>query len=309
MRLPLSITALLIAATPLAAQHQYSLNVDSPASAMTWDGTTSLGDLKGNKSLNATGTSALLLDNSSAPFGGGEFNGGHLGTNPATIYAWIPNILPFFPPLAEIWVKNLDMEARSPHFSIASSGNFSTDLTMTILSGEIEVQDLTGGTTITPLAGTVANPYTANGTITESGGQVHGHIPIDISISSSSGSISFSFSMVGDIYADADIQSSGMNLASSVFIHGLQATFDVTGGTPNTGTYLAYSLRGLGSTSVNQLGITLDLDRAALAATGNSDSNGNESWSLRVPNMVGTQAWFQACQMGVTSNTITDSIQ
>lgn len=309
MRLSLLLSALLFAATPLVAQHQYTLDVDSPASAMTWDGTTSLGDLNGNKNLNGTGTADILLDNLSAPFGGGLFNGGHMGTDPAVIYAKIPNPIPFFPPLAEIWVRNLDMEAHSPHFSIDAAGNFTTDITMIVLSGELEVHDALGGTTITPLAGTVADPYASSGTITESGGQIHGHIPVDIAISDSSGGISFSFTMTGDVYADADILSYNMLLSSSALVFGSQATFDVTDGMANTGTYLAYSLRGLGSTPVNPLGVTLDLDRAGLAASGTSDANGDTSWSLTVPNMVGTQVWFQVCQLGLTSNTITGWIQ
>ena len=93
-------------------------------------------------------------------------------------------------------------------------------------------------------------------------------------------------------------------ISPTTIIAGQSAAIDVSGGLPLERTYLAYSLTGLGSKYIPQLGVTLGLDRpAALGAPGVSDGLGNVSWSIMVPaNAVGRSYWLQALQSGQISN-------
>lgn len=95
-----------------------------------------------------------------------------------------------------------------------------------------------------------------------------------------------------------------MQLAVSNLIAGQNGQFDVTGGNPNTLTYLAYSIRGLGSTYVAPLNVTLDLTRPIQAGAAKmSNSSGSASWTLRIPGGTsGQHVWFQAAQYGRKSN-------
>ena len=67
---------------------------------------------------------------------------------------------------------------------------------------------------------------------------------------------------------------------------------------------MAYSLTGLGSKYIPQLGVTLGLDGpAVLGAPGVSDGLGNISWSISAPaSAVGRSYWLQALQSGQISN-------
>lgn len=295
-------------ATPSFAQTQYTLNIDAPASAAQWSGNTSLGVLKGNKNLNITGTVDVKLDSATAPFGGGEFNGGSIGTDPTEIYAYVENPLPFLPPLAKIWIRDLDLLLFSNHFSISSSGTYITDTWMYVNNGEIEVEAL-GSTTFTNLAGTTTDPVSVNGDFTESAGMVYLHNAINLYISNTISGISFDFSLVGDMYADAPVSNPpGMDLSITTLIAGASATFAVTNGNANAKAYVAYSVRGPGSTTIPGLGITLDIRNPKLLFSGNADSTGAISWSTTVPQFPGLTVWFQACGMGITSNVISQTI-
>ncbi|MCH2113196.1 MAG: hypothetical protein MK213_10085 [Planctomycetes bacterium] len=309
MRLPLLLSLTLGLSVPALAQTQYTMDIDSPSSAMNWNGSTSLGTLKGNKNLNATGTTTVMVSNASSPFGTGEFTGGHMGTIPVEIYAYVDNPIPFLPPLAKIWIRNLDIGAYSPPFSIdATTGNFATNMSGYLHDGEVEVQAL-GTTLILPLAGTWADPYPVNGSVTETGGKINGHLPVNVSISDSAGGISFDFSMTGDVYASADISTTNMVVSSGTLTAGQNGLIDVVGGNPNVPTYLVYSLRGLGSTPINALGIVLDILSPKLAATATSDANGDVSWTQFIPNgTTGVTVWIQACQMGLKSTNVEQEV-
>ena len=93
-------------------------------------------------------------------------------------------------------------------------------------------------------------------------------------------------------------------IAPTTIIAGQSSTIDVSGGLPLERTYMAYSLTGLGSKYIPQLGVTLGLDGpAVLGAPGVSDGLGNISWSISAPaNAVGRSYWLQALQVGQISN-------
>jgi subtilisin-like proprotein convertase family protein len=95
-----------------------------------------------------------------------------------------------------------------------------------------------------------------------------------------------------------------LEISPTTIIAGQSATIDVSGGLPLEQTYMAYSLTGLGSKYIPQLGVTLGLDGPAVLGTpGASDGLGNISWSITAPaNAVGRSYWLQALQYGQISN-------
>ncbi|MBL1218387.1 MAG: hypothetical protein D8M59_12935 [Planctomycetes bacterium] len=102
-----------------------------------------------------------------------------------------------------------------------------------------------------------------------------------------------------------------LEVSPTPLVAGEYASFGCTGMTPNTQTFLAYSLRGPGSTYVPPLDITLDLKQPAQAGEATlSDSTGTAGWRIRVPNAgAGREVWFQACQYQVKSNVVATSVE
>jgi len=80
---------------------------------------------------------------------------------------------------------------------------------------------------------------------------------------------------------------------------------------PDTETYLAYSLRGLGSTYVPPLNITLDLGQPVQADnSATSDNDGIATWMIHIPQAgVGRDVWFQACQYELVTNVVATNIE
>lgn len=95
-----------------------------------------------------------------------------------------------------------------------------------------------------------------------------------------------------------------MAIDPTSFVAGQTSTIDVSGGLPIEKTYLAYSLSGLGSQYVPQLGVTLGIDGpAVLGSPQISDGLGNIVWSVYAPPSVsGRSYWLQALQQGQVSN-------
>lgn len=119
--------------------------------------------------------------------------------------------------------------------------------------------------------------------------------------------------------ADYALVISGIELEPSSFnldvtpdplVGGQNGTFTVTGGDPNTATYLAYSIVGPGSTYIAPLDVTLGLANGRRAAgPTNTDPSGDLIWNLTLPNVHGVSLWLQACQYGKASNVVATTIQ
>jgi len=94
-------------------------------------------------------------------------------------------------------------------------------------------------------------------------------------------------------------------------IAGQDGTFTVTEANPSEITYLAYSLKGLGSTFVPTLNITLDLKQPQQAGnTQLTDATGFVEWVLPIPGAAsGRNLWFQAAQFELKSNVVATSAQ
>lgn len=86
---------------------------------------------------------------------------------------------------------------------------------------------------------------------------------------------------------------------------GANAMLRAYGSTPNEMVYFVYSTRGLGETNVNQLGVTLRLDRPALAGQDAADSSGLAELRVKVPwGTTGRRIWFQAAQNGRVTDVV-----
>ncbi len=103
----------------------------------------------------------------------------------------------------------------------------------------------------------------------------------------------------------------GFNLAISQLTAGQNATFSVTGGSPNTLTGLVYSTAGLGITNLPNYNVTLNIRMPIQAgATKRTDANGAVTWNLPIPrNASGRTVYFQALEIGQVTNVIRRTIR
>ena len=102
----------------------------------------------------------------------------------------------------------------------------------------------------------------------------------------------------------------GYTLDAGTLVGGQVANFVITGATPNTPQYVIYSLRGLGSTFVPQLNVTLDLAAPELGTSGRSDANGEALLSTFVPGLAtGRDVWLQAAEPNNKTNVVATTIQ
>ena len=116
----------------------------------------------------------------------------------------------------------------------------------------------------------------------------------------------------GSVYVwDFDPELYLLTINPDPLLGGSTASFAVTGGSPSTATYLAYSLAGVGSYAVPQLGVTLGLARPKRGAgPNNTDAAGSVVWTLPIPLAgVGRNIWIQALQLGKITNVVATSIQ
>jgi hypothetical protein len=172
----LSILSGLAAVSTLAgaaqAQGDFLFQIDSNATGFTWSGTTSLGDIDEQPpNFTLSGTVLMTMDGGGNPVGAGAFAGGGDALITPNIHGEIPNVFPFLPPLATIDMANVHVRVSSPSFAVDAAGNFSTLVTVHILSGTLTIDDISGGHVVTDLAGNSSNPEAASGTITWSGTQ------------------------------------------------------------------------------------------------------------------------------------------
>ncbi len=107
-------------------------------------------------------------------------------------------------------------------------------------------------------------------------------------------------SLAGNVYA----------LAVQNLVGGGNATFTISGATPNRPQYIVYSLRGPGSTFVPQLNVTLDLASPSLLTSGRSNADGVFETSVHVPQAAtGRTVWFQGAETGRTTAVIRGTVR
>lgn len=175
-RLGLVLAPLALAAA--AGAQSFTLTIDPGQSQWSWSGTTSIGPLQGNpnQDFQLSGTVEMAMIGGGNPIGGGQILSANAIVSP-DLHGLIPNPLPFLPPLATIDVTGLSFSMATPQFLVDAAGNFTTVVTVTILTGTLTVTPLSGSQTVTDLAGTQGNPSPIAGTLTETGGTIVLHSP------------------------------------------------------------------------------------------------------------------------------------
>jgi hypothetical protein len=304
----LLVAAVAFLTTSLSAQQvQFSTALDEPNNVMQWTVNTSLGSVNLNPTTFRIGGSVeLKLDSATAPFSTGSLNGALAFTNPATLNGTIPNPLPFLPPLATFKINDMQFHLAAPPFSIDPAGNFTAIVVLTSTAGSNTMGGLFGSGT-EPIAGLESLPTAVAGHVTESGSVINFHLALNIIVSmiDPSTGISIDISLVGplDSYTDvADANSLHLDMPMPA-LGGTQINLAYTNATPNSNLYLAGSLAGLGSFSVPQLGVTLDLAAPLQAGIDQADNSGGGTFQVSVPSRIaGRSIWAQALQSGRTSN-------
>lgn len=209
MRIDILSTALFLAPLLLAgtatAQSTYELDIDSQASSFVWTGNSSIGPINGvpNNNFSLGGYVNAVLG-SGAPaqaISSLRLAGGTLVT--PDIRGEIPNILPFLPPLAEIEIVSLRLEATSQTRTVAANGDFSTFTTLTVVFGWLILTPAGSSPTFLDLAGKQSDPTLVSGSVT-SGSSIDLAIPVSflLSIFDPGTGISIDLTLDGSIVAD-----------------------------------------------------------------------------------------------------------
>jgi hypothetical protein len=176
-------TALALAAlaAPGLAQGNFDFQLDQAASAFSWSGTTSLGDINENPAnFNLAGNSIVTMAGGGNPVGSGAFpGGGAASTVPSVIGGEIPNVLPFLPPLATLNLSGAQFRISGGNFAVDGAGGFSATVVLSFTAGTLTVAPLTGGTTQQSLAGNQSSPTQVNGSLTYDGTRYRISAPIN----------------------------------------------------------------------------------------------------------------------------------
>ena len=94
-----------------------------------------------------------------------------------------------------------------------------------------------------------------------------------------------------------------MQLDVPPLIGGQRAEFTMAGATPSARVALLYTTRGTGRTRIEQLGVTVALNRPHLAGWATADEQGAVRWSVPISLAAeGRTIWFQAAEMGNASD-------
>ena len=95
-------------------------------------------------------------------------------------------------------------------------------------------------------------------------------------------------------------------------IQGAMGSMDVSGAQPGEYCWAAFSVTGLGSYPIPQLGLVLDIDSPELVGTRlQPDASGNVTFTRGVPPVgsSGLDIWFQAFQLNSKTAVVATTIQ
>jgi|GEM_PF-2378431 len=106
-----------------------------------------------------------------------------------------------------------------------------------------------------------------------------------------------------------DHQSLQLSLSPDQPIAGKMASFIVNDADPAEPVFLAYSTKGMGSTTVPMLNVTLDLDSPKQAGPSlTPDPAGTAAWTIKIPaSAAGVTVWFQVVQGGQPEGKISNT--
>ncbi len=235
LRLLPGITAAVLLCAAPTAQTPLDFTIDNAASQYTWSGTTSVGPLLGNPSnqFGLSGNFRLRLSGGGTAISSGRFTAGGVALVSPDISARIPNGFPGLPDLAVIDITNLSLQFASPAFGVAANGVFTTDVTVTILSGMMTITPLVGSVTNTDLSGMVSTPQPMGGTTTSNGGGVQMTAPQSstFNFADPGTGITGSINLVGTLQGDSACQTSSNYCSANPNSSGLPAHIFSSGST------------------------------------------------------------------------------
>jgi len=249
-------------AAPLASQNRFVFDINSGASSFTFSGSTTLGPIQGNpsNSFNPSGSIDLDLQTSGSTVTSGRFVSGATATVIPTLSAKVPNpILPTLPPIATLTVTGALVQFTSPSFSV-TGGNFSTQVTATMLSGVASGSAL-GVPISIDLTGNQSNPAPISGTISHGANGFSLNVPLTGSFSFTEptsgvgGTLTIAGTVVGD---DAALS---MDTATISLPSGGQQSLTLSAGSTHaSGIYLVLGSGSGTSPGINLGGATLPLN-------------------------------------------------
>jgi len=171
--------AVLLGLASAASAQSFTFDAIQSQSNYTFSGDTSLGPIVGspNNQFQLAGTMEFALDSGGNPVGGGQWLSADLLVTP-DLAGFIPNPLPFLPPLATLTLTGMRFSTSGDPFTCDSAGNWQVNTVLTITSGTLTVTPLTGSQTVTDLTGTVGPVSLTDGTVTGANGTYDMVIPM-----------------------------------------------------------------------------------------------------------------------------------
>jgi|MDSW01.3.fsa_nt_gb hypothetical protein len=312
--LPLLLACLM---TPFAKAQdvQFTSQLDLQNNSVSWGITTSVGSVNTSpSSVKLGGTLDFLLDSANAPYQTGQINGGLSFTSPLTLTGEIPNPIPFFPPLAQFDLKNLEYNVDSPPFSIdPNTGDFTAFITLTVTNGENELSGLFGSGTES-IAGIQGTPTAVNGNISQTGTSIRIFLDLNLqlSITDPTTGITVSVNFQGglDSYTDAS-EANSMHLELPFpLIGGAGNTIEITNATPGQPLFIGGTIFGRGLLNIPQLGVEVGMRRPQQIATAVADAAGNASVTIVPPALIiGRSVLIECVEIGRSSNTAGSWVQ
>lgn len=242
-RIGLLVVAACLAAPAAAQGGPCVFQIVPSQSSFSISGTTSVGPLVANpSSVQVSGNLLVDLATEGSPASTGQVASGDAAVQ--NINVFIPNVLPFLPPLADIDVTNLHISPTSEVFLGGPTGAFSTTASFTVLSGTAAVTPLVGTPSVLDLQGATSDPEAVSGSVSVAGDLLTLSIPLSstIPLDDPTSGISGSVTLSGTLVATAFL-SSGCNTTHfasvqppSMSAGGTQAFF-LDGGPSHAGSF------------------------------------------------------------------------
>lgn len=165
-----SLLAPALLAGTAAAQSPIEFAIDSTATSFSYTATSSLGTLIPSP---PSFTFVGELDVNVGVFTGAGINSVELVSSNAAVspdlQATVPPPFPFLPPLAVVDVTGLVIDFSAPEVPVDLLGNFSAQVTGTVLAGQATVTPATGTPSVIDLVGQTSTPQPLNGMVLRSG--------------------------------------------------------------------------------------------------------------------------------------------
>lgn len=280
--------ALLLAAAAVPAQTfgRHVFDLDTNASSFTFSGTVTFsglsGPINGNPpNFNVSGQASADLGVTAAGVtSAGLVPGDGTRVTIPTLNAFVPNPLPFLPPLIRITVtgatavfRSVDVNTGAPaRFAVQPNGTFTTGVVGDVLSGQATITGVVNQTI--NLAGTSSTPQSVTGSITAGPNGMVLQVPINstISFSDPGTGTTGSLTLVGTILAnDQDFGSAEVRVPSRA---GGTQTMRLSAGTSRAGaTYLVLASATGTTPGLNFNGVNVPLNYDAFMDLSLSNAN------------------------------------